>query len=85
MFPLTVNLILFSDLLEEQDMMWVYLSNYAVDSAVKIEQSRVLLIGRLVERIISGDPYVVAVSLRSVALKGYLTLARCCHSTTARS
>lgn len=66
-------------------MMWVYLSNYAVDSAVKIEQSRVLLIGRLVEGIISGDPCVVAITLRSVMFGDQLTLAKCCHSTTARS
>jgi hypothetical protein len=66
-------------------MVWVYITDHAVDSTIKVEQSGMLLIGWLVEGVISGDPYIVAVSLWLVTLRDCLTLARCCHSTTARS
>jgi hypothetical protein len=60
-------------------------SDHAVNATVEVKQPSVLLIGRLIERVVSGHPDIVSISLRSVPLTRGLTSAKCSQITTARS
>jgi hypothetical protein len=53
-----------SHILQEQDVIRIYGPDLAVNSIVEIKQLAMLLISRLVEWIIPGDPCIVLVSLR---------------------
>lgn len=72
--------------IQEKDMVGVDGSDLWCDSGVKVQETRVLLIGRLVQDVVAGYPCMVFVSLHLASCELVrLTCAICFHRFTVRS